>query len=101
MSFVPISCKAKEENEDNLCEWDPQAPIRFYEIYVKATDYGGHVANSAATVVVIPSVKEDRDVPSKQFKEEGFYNEKYYESIIAKESKRYVLETIALEWDII
>ena len=68
---------------------------------MKATDYGGHVANSTATVVVVPSIKEDGDVPSKQFKEEGFYNENYYESIIAKESKRYVLETIALEWDII
>jgi len=96
----PSSCKTKEEEEDELCEWNPQAPFRFYEIYVKATDYGGHVANSTATVVVIPK-KADGDVPSKQSKQEGLYDEKYLERIIAKESKPYVLEAIALEWDII
>ena len=67
---------------------------------MKATDYGGHVANSTATVVVIPK-KADEDVPSKQSKQEGLYDEKYLERIIAKESKPYILETIALEWDII
>merc|ERR1712176_38347 len=89
----PSSCKTKEEEEeDNLCEWDPQVQIRFYEIHVKARDYGGHVANSTATVVVIPNKKVDGDVPSKQFKQEGLYNEKYLD-IIAKASKRYLLET--------
>ena len=98
---MSISCKTKKENEDNLCEWDPQEPIRFYKIHVKATDYGGNVANSTATVVVVPSMEEDGDVPSKQLKQEGLYDEKYVKRIIANESRRYVLETVAVEWDII
>ena len=40
--------------------------IRFYQVEVQATDYGGHVANSTATVVVVPKIKLDGDVPSKQ-----------------------------------
>lgn len=68
---------------------------------MKATDYGGHVANSTATVVVIPSMKEDGGVPSKQFKQEILYDEKYLKRIIANESRRYVLDTVAIEWDII
>merc|ERR1711983_294117 len=96
----PSSCKIKEE-EDEFCEWNPQVPIRFYEIYVKATDYGGNVANSIATVVVVPKKKLDGDDTSKQLEKEEIYDDKYFENIIAKESKRYVLETTAHEWYII
>merc|ERR1740123_2224051 len=98
----PSSCKTKEEEDtDEFCEWNPQVPIRFYEIQVKATDYGGNVANSTATVVVVPKMKLDGDDTSKQLEKEEIYSNKYFENIIAKESKRYVLETTAHEWYII
>ena len=95
-----ISCKTKEENEDNFCEWDSNAPLRFYEVHVKATDCGGHVANATATVVMIPKI-EDKGATSKKFYQEGLYNETYFEYVIAKESKRYVLESMTFDWDII
>lgn len=96
----PSSCKTKEENEDNFCEWDSNAPLRFYEVHVKATDYGGHVANATATVVMIPKI-EDKGATSKKFYQEGLYNETYFEYVVAKESKRYVLESMTFDWDII
>jgi len=99
--FLSISCKTKQEDEDYFCESDSNVPVRFYEIHVSATDYGGHVANATATVVVVPKVGPNEEAALKNFKQEGLYNEKYFEYILAKEAKRYVLETKVLEWDII
>lgn len=96
----PSSCKAKEENEDYFCEWDSDIPIRFYEILIKATDYGGHVGNATATVVVVPKMR-DKESAFKNSNEVEFYYEKHFQGIIAKESERYVLETAMHEWDIL
>ena len=85
---------------EEFCEGDPQVPIRFYEVHLNATDYGGNVANSTATVVVVPTLKLGGDVPSKQF-EQGRFNKKYFEQVVAKESKRYILETAAFDWEIL
>ena len=62
---------------------------------MKATDYGGHVSNVTATVVVIPKIE------SKMFDQEGLYNETYLEYVVTKESKRYVLESMIFDWDVI
>merc|ERR1711983_132511 len=96
----PSSCKTKEEDMDEFCERNPQVPIRFYEISVTATDYGGNVGNSSAIVVVVPKMKLDEDVPSKEFQRNGLYNENYIEYIIGKDSNRYILESTSIKWDI-
>ena len=88
---MSTSCKTKdEEDADGLCESDASAPMRFYQVEVKADDYGGNSANATATVVVVPKII-DRDVLS---------DEKYFARVIGKSSQRYVLESTSLEWDI-
>ena len=96
--FLSISCKTKEEDTDSLCEWNPQVPFRFYEINVKATDFGGQVTNTTATVVMVPKM-ESKDAASKKTDQGGVY-EKYL-TYATKESKRYLLESMTLDWNII
>ena len=62
---------------------------------MKATDYGGLASNVTTTVAVIPKIE------SKMFDQEGLYNETYLEYVVTKESKRYVLESMIFDWDVI
>ena len=62
---------------------------------MKATDYGGLASNVTATVVVIPKIE------SKMFDQEGLFNKIYLEHVATKESKRYVLESMIFDWDVI
>ena len=64
--------------------------MRFYQVEVKAGDYGGYSANAMATMVVVPKII-DKDVLS---------DEKYFTQVIRKSSQCYVLESASLEWDI-
>ena len=43
---------------------------------------------------------EDNDATTKKFEQEGLHNEKYFQYIIAKDSKLYVLDNKVLEWNI-
>ena len=37
-----------------LCDWDPNtAPVRFYEIEVKVTDFAGNHKSTQASVIVL------------------------------------------------
>merc|ERR1719464_832809 len=94
----PSSCKTKEAQTGEFCEWNPHIPIRFYEVKVKAIDNGGNVASANATVVIVPKENKDDHSATKQFEEAGLHNDKYFEHLIAKERERFVLETAAMEW---
>jgi len=88
----PSSCKTKDEMENYFCEWNPDIPFRFYEIHLNVVDYGGNVATTIATVVIVPKTKADTHG--------ALSNEKYFESMIAKEHDLYDLASDTMELEV-
>lgn len=52
------SCEQGKKSQ-NLCKNDPDTPIRFYEINIRATDYGGNVGSETLTVIIVPKSADD------------------------------------------
>jgi len=83
----PSSCKTEEKVSNFFCESIDEMPIRFYEIIVKATDYGNNIATSTATILVIPkSDQKDHKII-------------HYIDNISPESERYILEKTEIEYN--
>ena len=87
----PSNCKRKEDLGD-ICESDQVT--RFYEIHVKATDYGGNVVSTKGFVVIVPSLSDVKQV-------EDYYDGTHFENIISEQSSLFVLETVTIDWEII
>lgn len=48
-------CPLDQDTIKPVCDWDQgTALIRYYEIYVKATDFAGNVGDTQAYVIVLP-----------------------------------------------
>merc|ERR1711983_746439 len=91
----PKRCKTKVENDIDFCEWNGSVSLRFYEIYAKATDYGGRTSYGKCTIVIIPPMSEDEGVKNKELE----YTKNSIDELLKHDEERFILETMQFEWD--
>jgi len=93
----PKRCKTKVENDIDFCEWNGSVSLRFYEIYAKATDYGGRTSHGKCTIVIIPLMSEDKEGKNRELD----HVKNSIDELLQHDEKRFILETMQFEWDII
>eukprot|EP00957_Ditylum_brightwellii_P157970 12024088-Ditylum_brightwellii.AAC.1 len=96
----PNMCKRKNDKGD-FCDWDPAsdtALLRFYEIMVHATDYGGNVGIANSTVIVLP---KDYDKTFFKGKLSVLDTPTFFIDLIAGTNMRHLIQSKETEWEIV